>query len=814
MTALAIAAGVALAVSISVLLSSVDHSLNAFGGALAGPAQLRITGATLRGGLPVGAVDTASRVDGVADVVPLVQAVAPTQSHPGSRLAPALVLGIDCRTERLIGPFGCDPAALATAKGPVAVGPALAGRPEALLRTDLGRLPLAGAATATRLRHLANGRVVVMPLALAQSQFTRPGQVDVAYVLLRPGADRETVRAALQKAVGPQLPVVAATDPPAGTSAVLNAAVPIYSLLGIFAFGIGGVLVSNAAAMSLEARRRELAMLGALGGRPATIMITTAVEMLVLGAAGGLLGTLGGVVVAAPIVGSLSSFTERVAGVPLAVHVSAGSVITGLVLGMALGAGSAVVPARRASRLDVAAELSGREAGDQTKPARLTRRLVVWSLVTGLGVAGCWSASLHGSLEPWQAALIAPAFLTVTLATLFATAAAAPLLVGRASRRASRASNGPLRVALAAARRDHRRTGVLAVTVSAAVVTAFVTAGSSASARASIEASFRRSGAGVNVTTVPPRAPFRTPVPPELVASLAKVPGVAEVDVGTFVIAGRGKGLTLVQSITHNLLTSHVIDGVADLDRLEHGEVLIGAGLARRDRLRAGDRVTLITPTGSVQLPVQGVWEEGNNAGANVTMSPTLLETLYGPQPPDFVTLRPTPGVTEADLATRVRNANLDPELRTRTSGAVANDIADEVDRQFASFRVMQRALLVVLFVAVLSSLLLAGVQRRRELGLLSAVGAEPPHLARALLYESGVVALAGLVLSIVVGPVTMWSLMQFTPFVIGFRNVVTYNWSSLLTAGMAAFLVVLVGAAWPAQRASRVEVLDALRYE
>lgn len=814
MTALAIAAGVALAVSISVLLSSVDRSLSAFGGALAGPAELRITGATLRGGLPVGAVDAATRVDGVADVVPLVQTVAPSQTSPGSKLEPALVLGIDCRAERLFGPFGCDPAALAAAPGPVAVGPALAGKAEALLRTDQGRLPLAGATMSTRLRPIADGRVVVMPLAVAQEQFTRAEQVDVAYVLLTPGSDPERVRADLQKAVGPQLPVIGATDPPAGASAVLGAALPIYSLLGIFALGIGGVLVANTAAMSLEARRRELAMLGALGGRPSTVVASTAAEMLVLGAAGGLLGTLGGVVVAAPIVASLSSFTEQVAGVSLTVHAGLGSLITGLVLGMALGGGSALIPARRASRLDIASELSGRQGGDQSKPARLSRRLVVWGAITAIGMAGCAAAALDGSLEPWQAAIIAPAFLVVTIGTLFVVAAAVPMLVGGVAGLASEVPDAAVRIALAAARRDHRRTGVLAVTVSAAVVTAFVTAGSSASARTSIEASFRRGGEGVNVTTTPPRDNFGPSVPPTLLAALAALPGVAEVTTGQFVVAGRGKSLTVVSSSTGGRLTNEVIDGVADPARLEAGEVLIGAGLARRQQVRAGDVVALTTPTGSVELPIQGVWEDGNNAGANITMSPALLEQLYGPQPPDFVMLRPQAGISESELARSVADAKLDPELQTRTAGAVANDIADNVDEQFASFRVMQRALLVVLFVAVLSSLLLAGVQRQRELGLLAAVGADRRGLVRALLLEAGVVATLAVALSALVGPIMMWSISQMMPFVIGFRNELTFDWPSLATAGLAAIAVVLAGAAWPAQRVSRVEVLDALRYE
>lgn len=814
MTSLAIAAGVALAVSIAVLISSIDRSLGEFGRGLAGPAELRITGATLRGGLPVAALDVAAKVDGVEHIVPMVQTVAPTQAAPGADVQPALVLGVDCSVERLLGPFGCDQAQLAAATGPVAVGPRQQTEAGAVMRTDRGRLPLTGTPVVDRLGGLGDGRVVVLPLALAQDLFTRPGQVDVAYVLVAAGVDTEEVRTRLQAAIGTHLPVLAADDPPAGSNAVLGAAVPIYSLMGIFALGIGAVLVANTAAMSLEARRRELAVLGALGGRPRTVVGTTVIEMVVLGALGGVLGSLGGVLVARPIVASLSTFTESIAGVPLTTHISLSNVVTGLLLGMVLGGGAALLPARRATRLDIAAELSGREAADHTKPVHLGRRVIVWSAVTLVGVAGAWAAPRHGGLDPWQAAVVTPAFLAVVVGTLFLSAALAPLIVGRAAAATTSNPSAPLRLSLAAARRDHRRTGMLAVAVAAAVSTAFVTEGSSASARASIEASFARNGAGVDVATVPQGEGFGAQAPPELVSGLAALAGVAEVDEGRFLVAGRGRDLVVVQAVTNNRLTSTVVDGVADRARLDAGEVLIGAGLARRQGIRSGDHVRLTTPGGVVELPVQGVWEEGNNVGANVTMSPDLLAQLFGPIPPDFVSVRPVTGVSEAALAQQIQAAHLDPELRTRASSQVASDIADEVDQQFASFRVMQRALLVVLFVAVLSSLLLAGVQRRREMGLLAAVGADPGSLARTLLVEAAVVAGVGVALCLVSGPLTMWAMNRVLPFVVGFNNRLVFDWASLASAGAIATVVVLLGAAWPARRAAQVEVLDALRYE
>lgn len=811
LSALAVAAGVTLAVAITIVVDSVDRSLEAFGARIAGPAELRIAGATARGGLPLDSVAAAEQVSGVAAVVPMIQAVVPVQG-PDRGYDPVLVLGLDCRAEALFGPFGCDPDHLAGAQGPLVIGPAV--EPAGRLRTDRGRVALDQAPVMDDLRAVSAGAVVVMGLPAAQHHLTRPDQVDVAYVLVDQGADPEEVRADLAATLGAHLPVLEATAAPAGARAVLGAVLPIYSLLGIFALGVGAVLVANTASMTVESRRRELAVLGALGGRRRLIGGSTVAEMSILGAAGGFLGSLGGAVVAQPIVASLSGFTESVAGVTLSTTLGASAMATGVLLGVALAGGASLPAARRATRLDVAAELSGRAAGEAARAPRLGIRLALWSLPVAVGALLCWAAQRDGGLDPWQAAVVTPGFLLVTVGLLLAAAAGAPILAGWARLLVRASSSAPLQLALVAGRRDHRRTGVLVVAVGAAVVTAFVTEGTSAAARRSIEASFARSGAGVYVSTLPDDAANLSGVTPEQLVALHQVPGVAGVRVGTFLAVGGGQDRVLVQAVDDNPLVPQVIDGVADAARLEAGEVLVGAGLARRQGIRAGDEVQLATPGGPVALPVQGIWEEGNNQGSNVTMAPSMLHELYGPQAPTFVSVRPADGYDEAELAAAIDATGIDPDLRTRASAEVARDIADQVDGEFASFRVMQRALVAVLLVAVASSLMLAAVQRRRELGLLGAVGAEPGTLGRVLLVEGAMVSALGVAVSVLIGPVMMWAMHNVLPFVIGFRNPLTFHWASLFLAGLICLPVVLAGAALPARRAARTEVLDALRWE
>lgn len=78
---ISVAAGVSLGISVIVLTSSVSDSLRSFGDRIAGPAPLRVVGATARGGLEQSVLGLVERTPGVAAAVPVVEAVTLAEGH-------------------------------------------------------------------------------------------------------------------------------------------------------------------------------------------------------------------------------------------------------------------------------------------------------------------------------------------------------------------------------------------------------------------------------------------------------------------------------------------------------------------------------------------------------------------------------------------------------------------------------------------------------------------------------------------------------------------------------------------------------------
>jgi putative ABC transport system permease protein len=149
-----------------------------------------------------------------------------------------------------------------------------------------------------------------------------------------------------------------------------------------------------------------------------------------------------------------------------------------------------------------------------------------------------------------------------------------------------------------------------------------------------------------------------------------------------------------------------------------------------------------------------------------------------------------------------------------QTPAQLAAENRRGIAKQLTPFWTLQRGLLLVSFIAVLSTLLLVGYQRRRELGLLAAIGMTPGELRRMVLSESVAVGLVGAVLGTVFGVLGFEAMRDAGPVLIGYHDPFRIDLSAPFVYGFVGLVVVLLAGAWPARTAARLPILDALRYE
>ena len=813
-----IAAGVSLGVAILVITSSIDRSVRDGVAAYAGPTELRVVGPTVHGGIVPATLDTVAKTTGVAAAVPMVQALTYAVTD-GNHQVPVVVLGVDCRVEALVGPFGCNPDGFSSADGgSVFVASRLAAllHGQGQLRTDADRIDLTGAFAVPALDALNEGNAVVMGLPRAQRLFQRADRVDVAYVKTTDGADPAAVQRAIERAVGPEIGVLRAGDPPAVVGQALRAFLPLFTLLAILTLAIGGVLVHNTVRLSMAERRRQNAIVAALGGTARTLAGGPIVEACLLGLIGGLLGAGGGVLVASPILNTLQEFTQKAAGISLHLVVEPFTIVIAALLGIAVGALGALRPVRQSLRVDIAAELANRDAREEAAAKNLYPRALAWATAALIALDVCALAAHNGSLEPWQAQVGPLAFVVGTVAVLLFGSALGPLII-RAIAAKSHPRRGAVRLALANLAAEPARTSVMIIALSTALGTAVVTASFNRSINHAITETLTKNLHGVQVSAYDDGNTFNldAALSDDVVAEISALPGVARVNRASGLTVGASADdLLAVTAFEDPWLDARVYEGSNDRTRFDTGMALVGPALARSKDLHPGKSLSLKTPTGTVDVPILGVIDNGDFGGSAVVIPYDLLVKLYGPQPAGAITVDPKPGVTADDLLGEIRGAHLAPDLFVKSVHEVADQSAKQVASQLSTFWVLQRALLLMAFVAVLSTLLLVGIQRRRQLGLLAAVGMTPREIAAMVLAEAAIVGVVAVVLGAPTSIVMFGGLLLVGPIVIGYHDPFVVDVASIVVYAIVTMVVAVAGAWWPARRSARVEVLDALRYE
>lgn len=816
---LAVAAGSSLLVGLLITIRSVNGSIDDYEHRLAGPTPLRVIGPMAWAGLDERVTDVVRATPGVAAAIPITQAVTIAETASGHDTY-LVALGIDCSIEAVIGKVGCSPAGIASADAntPPFISRALARSlgPNAVIRSDAGRMALTNAPPLAQLDTINHGRVAVFALPTAQARFHRVGRLDAIYVQPAPGANVAELRHRLAARVGSWNTVLGASDPTPGPN-LFALFGPLLGLIGLLALGIGGLLVFNIVTLSLTERRRELALGSALGATRRLVVTGVLAEAAVIGAVGGIAGAVFGIAVAHQVIAAIGKSISQVSGITLTVHRGGPTPLIGVIVGVAVAAIASFVPARRATRVDVSAELQGRAHIEETSARRGAWRVLIALAAFAIGLAMCTVSARGGGIERWQGIVGELGLLLAVLGGLLAVGLGTPLVASVLPRLTERLT-GVTRLATTDAARQSTRTTAIALAIGGSLGLAGVLAslipavhdGTVQFVKGEVMQSVWVSGLPFNNA-----AAIDAKVSPQVAAALEQLPGASGMARSIFIyLVGHGQPVAIAanEQMTGNEFT--VLSGSNASEAFARNEVVVGPALACSMHLRRGSTLRLPTPTGWTTLKVGGVIGYPNANGFAVLMPIDRLEANWGAVDGETLFVRPAPGLDVNTLARRIERAHLDPDLHAYTPAQVVDGFSRDIDDQMRPFWVLQQSLLLVALIATASTLLLAGVQRRRQLGVLAAVGMPPLDLGRLALAEAALVGLLAGALGIVASLGIFEALREIAIVFIGIHAPFRVNLPlDVLYLGLA-LVTVLIGAALPAWRTSRLEVVDALRYE
>ncbi|MFB7620107.1 ABC transporter permease [Kitasatospora sp. NPDC056181] len=566
---------------------------------------------------------------------------------------------------------------------------------------------------------------------------------------------------------------------------------------------VGVFIIANTFTMLVAQRTRELGLLRAIGADRSQVTRSVLVEALVIGLSASAAGLLAGVGIGLAMKTGLKSLSKGVPGGPL--------VVTPTTVGAALAVGavvtvlSAVVPAVRASRIAPIAALS---SGDQPPAVKsLLVRNVVGSVAAAGGVAliamsAVWEGpSARTAIE--AGAVLASVGILVLLPLLSrpVVALVGPLL--------SRLFGTPGRLARLNAVRNPRRTGATAgaLAIGLTLVTTMTVIGTSVT-----DAVARTVDGGIRADYAVVMANGHG-LSPKIAEAVAKAPGVTAASAVTTVdlkVDGTTRTFEgLDADGAGQLVNLSMTAGSADA--LKQGQALVDSDLAADGHLGAGSTMTVRRPDGSTAtLTVGGVFR------ANQMLSPVLLSNaaLAGFEPNPYVSQTLVKGAAGATPALKqaIKDATgSNPVIEIRDRQGMQDEFSHTITSTLSLLYALLAMSVLVAVLGVVNTMAMSVFERKREIGLLRAIGLDRRGIKRMVRLESALISVLGAVVGMVLGSYLAWAAVNTL-------EVELANITTVIPYGRMSLFLVLTGvvgvlaAAWPARQAARLDILDSIQ--
>lgn len=236
-------------------------------------------------------------------------------------------------------------------------------------------------------------------------------------------------------------------------------------------------------------------------------------------------------------------------------------------------------------------------------------------------------------------------------------------------------------------------------------------------------------------------------------------------------------------------------------------QIMVGRQMADAENIHVGDTITV----GQRRYHVTGIYEHSvavYEMGGVMTLRDAQTFTGRQRKVTFFMVDLHDPGQARA-IAEQI-NA-LDPEVHASLAGEFASEMPDMQNTIAMSDGIALLAV-VVGGVGVMNTMLMAVLERTREIGTLRALGWRRRAILSLILRESLVLGLVGGVAAVGVA-LGLWKLAETIP-TYGAALRFTWNVEVFARSLIMALALGLVGGLYPAFRATRMQPVEALRYE
>jgi putative ABC transport system permease protein len=662
--------------------------------------------------------------------------------------------------------------------------------------TVVGILDDRGAATANQ------GDVLYTSRGFARTALGASDGISGIQVVLERDVDAadwiDANRAAL-----PGMAIQDASDVAADFAQFITGVSNALTLVAVVAVFIGGFLVYLTFSVAVAERTRVLGTLRALGATAGRVRRLVVVEAAVLGAGCAVVGLGVGYGLASLAMGVVGSLLELDLG---RVGAPVGSAVLSLAVGTGVAAVAALGPARRAAGIEPVSAMRGGALAIERPPRR-------WLGPVLLVVGAALNLSAGGVAISGLALLV-----VLTGAVLSVRLAIGPVarLIGAGT---TRLAVGTGDIAVRHLERERTRSAFTLALVMVALAMTLSVAAANTSMADGLDRVLDRQARAIQVFA--PGA-----LDSDAAADVAAVPGVGTVSplrFGTIDLGAAGDEASMTTTFIQVIDPTTYFE-VASFPYVEGddrsvkaalaagGGVVLPAPEANRIGVETGEEVQIGTRDGAQTFRVAGVYDVVGGGFGAVLGAPDL-ERIGAGRVNGF--LVGTDGADVEQVAAAIRERVAGERQLVVDSPADARAYAED---QVAGFFGIAYAILVVaLGVSLLglaNTLVVAILDRTREIGVLRSTGARRAQIRRMVTVEATTMALVAFVLSVPLAALLAYGIIDAQLATIAGGLDYVFPWNLLLPLAVITIVVAALASVLPARRASRLEIVDALRFE
>ncbi len=683
--------------------------------------------------------------------------------------------------------------------------------------TGLQHVKVVGVFTWGESGSLGGTIVIASRLQDVQKWGGQPGELTGISVSADPGVTpkelAKNIKAALPATVTVKTGEQAAADATAETAASINGFLTpvLLAFAGVSVF-VGAFIIFNAFSITVAQRRREFAMLRALGAGRNQVLRSVVAEALTLGVLASAVGIVAGLGVAKGINLLFKAFG---ADIPTAgVSLEPRTILIAALVGVGVTLLSALVPAVRATRVPPVAALQEGSALPPTRFARFTTAIGVLMAALGAGSLALGIFSDGGANGRLLFMGLGAFLLFIAIATL------SKYLV----KPAARVIGWPLeklaptsgRLARDNAGRNPSRTAATAAALMIGLAMVVFLAVFAQAMKGSFSGALDKSTRAELV--VQDRTAFMG-VPQKDVQALDGISGVDTAEGTAYAdLKVRKKGVTSAYAVDPAVFGRvWALDwrrGGSDalLSRLDANSVLLEDRSPFAEKAKAGQTITVTTRGGEkAKLTVLGFYRD-QMAFTGMITSLNAFKRLGLPTASVVTMVRVKDGADVAATQDAVQKALAAyPTQKVMTKAEYLDTINKMVDQILMMFYGLLAMSVIISIFGIVNTLVLSVHERTREIGLLRAIGATRRQLRQMVRYESVITAVIGGVLGTLVGISMGWVIVTQLG---GDGLTFSLPYLQLVVFLALAVVVGVVAAVLPARRAAGVRILEAIQYE